>query len=54
MILPIIITALVQTAACLLCVGLGYQMGFREGEQIEREKHCEDDNPIEMEHRHCE
>lgn len=26
MILPIAVTALIQTAACLLCVGLGYQM----------------------------
>lgn len=25
-----------------------------EGEQIEREKHVEDDGPIEMEHRHGE
>lgn len=45
MILPIVVTALIQTAACVLCVGLGYQMGFREGEQIEREKHIEDDSP---------
>ena len=29
MILPIVVTALIQTAACVLCVGLGYQMGFR-------------------------
>lgn len=54
MILPIAVTALIQTAACLLCVGLGYQMGFREGEQIESEKHIEDGNSIEMEHRHGE
>jgi len=54
MTLPIAVTALIQTAACLLCVGLGYQMGFREGEQIEREKHTEDDSPIGMEHRHGE
>lgn len=48
MILPIVVTALIQTAACVLCVGLGYQMGFREGEKIEREKHIEDDSPIGM------
>lgn len=54
MILPIAVTALIQAVACLLCVGLGYQMGFREGEQIEREKHTEDDSPIGMEHRHGE
>lgn len=51
MILPTVVTALIQTAACVLCVGLGYQMGFREGEKIEREKHIEDDSPIGMEHR---
>lgn len=33
MILPIAVTALIQTVACVLCVGLGYQMGFREGEK---------------------
>lgn len=54
MILPIVVTALIQTAACVLCVGLGYQMGFREGEKIEHEKHIEDDSPIGMEHRHGE
>lgn len=37
-----------------LCMALGYQIGFREGEQIEQEKHTEDDGPIEMEHRHGE
>lgn len=30
------------------------EIGFREGEQIEQEKHTEDDGPIEMEHRHGE
>lgn len=35
-------------------MALGYQIGFREGEQIEQEKHTEDDGPIEMEHRHGE
>jgi hypothetical protein len=54
MILPTVVTALIQTAACVLCVGLGYQMGFREGEKIEREKHIEDDSPIGMEHSHGE
>lgn len=53
MILPIVVTALIQTAACVLCVGLGYQMGFREGEKIEREKHIEDDSPIGMEGVRC-
>jgi len=52
--LAILCAALIQTAACVLCVGLGYQMGFREGEKIEREKHIEDDSPIGMEHRHGE
>lgn len=51
---PIFLAALIQTAACVLCLGMGYQVGFREGEQIEREKHIEDDSPIEMEHRHGE
>ena len=43
-----------KTAVCVLCVGLGYQMGFREGEKIEHAKHIEDDSPIGMEHRHGE
>lgn len=54
MILPIVATALIQTAACVLCVGLGYQMGFREGERIERERRIEDNSPIGMGHRHGE
>lgn len=53
MILPIVVTALIQTAACVLCLSLGYWVGFNDGEQIERERH-EDDGPIEMEHRHGE
>lgn len=52
--LAILCAALFQTAACVLCMVLGYQIGFREGEQIERERHVEDDGPIEMEHRHGE
>lgn len=54
MILPIVVTALIQTAACVLCVGLGYQMGFREGERIERERRIEDNSPIGMGRRHGE
>ena len=50
--LAILCAALIQTAACVLCMALCYQIGFREGEQIEREKHTEDDGPIEMEHRY--
>lgn len=52
--LAILCAALIQTAACVLCMVLGYQIGFREGEKIEREKHIEDDSPIGMEHRHGE
>ena len=52
--LAILCAALIQTAACVLCMVLGYRIGFREGEQIKCEKHTEDDGPIEMEHRHGE
>ena len=45
--LAILCAALIQTAACVLCMALG-------SEQIEHEKHTEDDGPIEMEHRHGE
>ena len=41
--LAILCAALIQTAACVLCMVLGYRIGFREGEQIKCEKHTEDD-----------
>lgn len=50
----ILLAALIQTGACVLCLGIGYWVGFNDGEQIEREKHTEDDSPIGMEHRHGE
>lgn len=49
----ILLAALIQTGACVLCLSLGYWVGFNDGEKIERERH-EDDGPIEMEHRHGE
>lgn len=49
----ILLAALIQTGACVLCLSIGYWVGFNYGEQIERERH-EDDGPIEMEHRHGE
>ena len=52
--LAILCAALIQTAARVSRTALGSQIGFREGEQIEREKHTENDGPIEMEHRHGE
>ena len=39
MILPIVVTALIQTAACVLCVGLGYQLTLKII-KVRAKKHC--------------